>query len=217
VTQSLFNVIYDMDLKEICKLSELDVLFTILSGAAHDMDHPGTNSIFEIKCRSKMALLYNDTSVLENHHAASFFFMIDNQSQGCDIFTSLSNKEKDEARKVIIDNILGTDMTRHGAIMKEMQDIASQPVESRNMHDKNKAAVLRALVHAVDIGNPTRCYSVALDWARRIVKEFFYQGDRERSLGLDISMLCDRNTNNFASGQVGFINFMIVPYFKVLT
>lgn len=30
-------------------------------------------------------------------------------------------------------------------------------------------------------------------------------------------MLCDRNTTNFAKGQVGFINFMIVPYFTVLS
>jgi len=27
----------------------LEVLFTILSGAAHDMDHPGNNNLFEIK------------------------------------------------------------------------------------------------------------------------------------------------------------------------
>jgi hypothetical protein len=26
-----------------------DVLFTLLSGAAHDMDHPGNNNLFEIK------------------------------------------------------------------------------------------------------------------------------------------------------------------------
>lgn len=50
-----------------------------------------------------------------------------------------------------------------------------------------------------------------------IVKEFFHQGDRERTMGLDISMLCDRNTNNFAKGQIGFINFMILPYFSTIS
>lgn len=181
------------------------------------MDHPGTNSVFEIKCRSKLALLYNDASVLENHHAASFYFMIDNATQGCDIFTFLSNEEKNTSRKLIIDNILGTDMTKHGSIMKEMQDLANLPEAERDLGGKNKASVLRAVVHAVDVGNPTRKFDIALEWARRIVKEFFYQGDREKSLGLDISMLCDRETNNFASGQVGFINFMIIPYLKLVT
>lgn len=107
-------------------------------------------------------------------------------------------------------------MARHGAIMKEMSDIAALPAGERQLDGKNKAAILRALVHAVDIGNPTRKYTVALEWAKRIVQEFFFQGDRERSMGLEISMLCDRNTNNFAGGQIGFINFMIVPYLKVM-
>lgn len=127
VTQSLFNVIYDLDLKEICELTELDILFTILSGAAHDMDHPGTNSVFEIKCKSKLALLYNDASVLENHHAASFFFMIDNSTQGCDIFSALSDEDKTQSRKLIIDNILGTDMTKHGQIMKDITEVSLLP------------------------------------------------------------------------------------------
>ena len=30
-------------------------------------------------------------------------------------------------------------------------------------------------------------------------------------------MLCDRNTVNFAGSQVGFINFVIKPYFTILS
>ena len=58
----------------------------MISGAAHDIDHPGTNNLFEIKCRSKLATLYNDVSVLENHHAASLFFMLENTKLDCNIF-----------------------------------------------------------------------------------------------------------------------------------
>lgn len=58
--------------------------------------------------------------------------------------------------------------------------------------------MLKTTVHAVDISNPTREFSVAENWSKRIVKEFFYQGDRERVLGFDITMLCDRHTTNFA-------------------
>ena len=55
-----------------------DIFFTLISGAAHDMDHPGSNNLWEIKTKSKLALLYNDQAVLENHHAASFFFLLEN-------------------------------------------------------------------------------------------------------------------------------------------
>ena len=30
-------------------------------------------------------------------------------------------------------------------------------------------------------------------------------------------MLCDRHTTNFAKSQIGFLNFVINPYFGVLT
>jgi hypothetical protein len=65
-------------------------MLTILSAAAHDMDHPGTNNVYEIKCKSKLAMLYNDISVLENHHAASFFFLLDNKMLDCNVMSKFS-------------------------------------------------------------------------------------------------------------------------------
>ena len=59
-------------------MSDLEVFATMVSGAAHDMDHPGTNNVFESKTRSKLSILYNDNAILENHHAASFFFLLEN-------------------------------------------------------------------------------------------------------------------------------------------
>merc|ERR1719245_2833916 len=46
------------------------------------------------------------------------------------------------------------------------------------------------------------------------MNEFFKQGDKERALGIEpISFLCDRFKVNIHSGQVGFINFVIRPWF----
>jgi len=95
-------------------LNEFEILCTLISGAAHDMDHPGHNNLFEVKNRSKLALLYNDTSVLESHHSASFFFMLDNSSLDCDIYSDMTTQERTEARKIIIENIMYTDMAKHG-------------------------------------------------------------------------------------------------------
>lgn len=108
-------------------------------------------------------------------------------------------------------------MTKHASIVKDVQEILAQPEADQSWNDKNKALMLKAVVHAVDIGNPTRDFPVAEVWSKKIVQEFFYQGDRERVLGLDISFGCDRHTSNFASSQVGFIGFMIQPYFSLLS
>jgi|TARA_B110001450_G_scaffold253116_1_gene276010 hypothetical protein len=78
VMQVIHTMIYDQGLKEMCNMSDLEVFTTLVSGAAHDMDHPGSNNVFETKTRSKLALLYNDAAVLENHHTASFFFLLEN-------------------------------------------------------------------------------------------------------------------------------------------
>lgn len=116
----LYFAIYELGMKDFCKLSDLEIFTTILSGAAHDIDHPGTNNMFETKSRSKLSLLYNDQSVLENHHAASFFFLVDNGSNNCDVLHTFSLEHKQNFRKLIIDNILGTDMTKHGEMMKDI-------------------------------------------------------------------------------------------------
>ena len=151
-----------------------------------------------MKCKSKLALLYNDTSVLEHHHAASFFFLLDNVNYDCDVMADFTKQERTEGRKMILENILGTDMTKHGAIQAEVKSIAELPKADRQMGEKNKAYLIKALVHAADIGNPTRPFEIAKKWGANIVKEFFHQGDREKALGIDIAFGCDRFTSNFA-------------------
>jgi len=199
VTQNLYHVLFECDLASMCGLNDLEVMWVLLSGAAHDMDHPGNNNLWEQKTRSKLAILYNDQSVLENHHAASFFFLMDNSQHDCDIFSELTKDEKMEARKMIVENILCTDMAKHGSIQSEMKAIAELPEADRKLDSDNKASVLKAVVHATDIGNPARKFGIAKQWARQVVKEFFDQGDRERASGFEISMLCDRHSVNFAN------------------
>ena len=105
-----------LGVQDVCKYSVFDHFLVIISGAAHDMDHPGTNNLYEIKCRSKLAILYNDIAVLENHHAASFFFMLENTKHDCNIFQDMPEVERSSCRKLILENILCTDMSKHGQI-----------------------------------------------------------------------------------------------------
>lgn len=41
-----------------------------MAALSHDVDHPGLNNGFLVNTLDEMALLYNDQSVLENHHVA---------------------------------------------------------------------------------------------------------------------------------------------------
>lgn len=116
VVQNLWFILTKQDVIEKCQLTPLEIFCTLISGAAHDMDHPGTNNMFEIKKRSKLALLYNDVSVLENHHAASFFFLVENTKHDCNLFKHMGEEDRASCRKQILENILCTDMSKHGQI-----------------------------------------------------------------------------------------------------
>ena len=54
-------------------LSDLEIFSVLLSAIIHDFDHSGTTNNFHTQSASSLAVLYNDRSVLENHHVSSFF------------------------------------------------------------------------------------------------------------------------------------------------
>lgn len=77
VTQNVYLYLSMGGAQDQCKITTFDIAGLLISAASHDVDHPGHNNIFEMKSKSKLATLYNDLAILENHHAATFFFMIE--------------------------------------------------------------------------------------------------------------------------------------------
>ena len=52
---------------------------------------------------SELAIMYNDDSVLENHHVAVAFKLL--QDEKCDIFQNLSAKQRQTLRRMVIDMV----------------------------------------------------------------------------------------------------------------
>ena len=52
---------------------------------------------------SELALMYNDESVLENHHLAVAFKLLQNKEN--DIFVNLNKKQRQTLRKMVIDMV----------------------------------------------------------------------------------------------------------------
>lgn len=55
---------------------------------------------------SELALMYNDESVLENHHLAVGFKLL--QEDNCDIFQNLTKKQRQTLRRMVIDMVRET-------------------------------------------------------------------------------------------------------------
>ena len=48
------------------------------------------------------------------------------------------------------------------------------------------------------------------------MSEFFSQGDKEKELGMKPSPLCDRETTVIPNSQMGFIDFIIFPFYSTI-
>ncbi len=78
---------------------------------------------------------------------------------------------------------------------------------------------MQLIVKAADVSHPSRALPLHIEWSRRICEEFYCQGDKEKSKGVKVSPLCDRNTpaSQYPQGQLGFINFVAKPVFSLLS
>jgi hypothetical protein len=77
--------------------------------------------------------------------------------------------------------------------------------------EKNRLFIMELVLHCSDISNPFKPYSLCAKWADLVVEEFCLQGDEEKSMGLEISPMCDRDAINLCNMQLGFIEFVVAP------
>ncbi|XP_063997059.1 dual specificity calcium/calmodulin-dependent 3',5'-cyclic nucleotide phosphodiesterase 1B [Pogoniulus pusillus] len=190
-------------------LTEIEVLAIIFAAAIHDYEHTGTTNSFHIQTKSDCAILYNDRSVLENHHISAVFRMM--QDEEMNIFINLTKDEFVELRALVIEMVLATDMSCH------FQQVKAIKTSLQQLERIDRSKVLSLLLHAADISHPSKQWAVHSRWTKALMEEFFRQGDKEAELGLPFSPLCDRTSTLVAQSQIGFIDFIVEPTFSVLT
>ncbi|XP_068425665.1 dual specificity calcium/calmodulin-dependent 3',5'-cyclic nucleotide phosphodiesterase 1A isoform X3 [Clinocottus analis] len=191
-------------------LTELEIFAMIFAAAVHDYEHTGTTNNFHIQTRSDTAILYNDRSVLESHHVSAAYRLLQDDDE-MNILYNLSKDDWRELRALVVEMVLATDMSCHFQQVKTMKNFLQQPEGV----DKPKA--LSLLLHTADISHPAKSYDLHHRWTSSLLEEFFIQGDKESELGLPFSPLCDRKSTMVAQSQIGFIDFIVVPTFTVLT
>eukprot|EP00741_Cyanophora_paradoxa_P003254 tig00000691_g3162.t1 len=206
-------------------LRPIDVLGLFTAAVAHDVDHPGLNNVFQVSTKSRLAYLYNDQSVLENHHCSLAFQILSRPETN--IFCNLSDADFTEVRRIVVYAILATDMQKHFDIVKKFKArlavTESQPVpegEKRRWLEMDEKEDRRMLVEIIlkcaDISNVVKPFPIAKRWGDVLQEEFFHQGDKERELGLPVSPMCDRRVVVQAQSQLGFSNAIAQPLWNDL-
>jgi cAMP-specific phosphodiesterase 4 len=234
VTQTVYRLLIDTNWKQ--WMSDVEVYALLLSALCHDLGHPGVANPFLMETRDALAMTYNDQSPLENMHCAKMFQICSKEETS--MFRRFDNDSYKKARKVCVSTILHTDASLHFDMVKQVTscyELTSELCEIQaNLYFTSRSSApdgpmqlnsqfrqevlmkepllwLKLFLHLADISNPMKPFSICKAWSRRVLDEFFAQGDKEKSLGLPVGMLNDREKVNMPGSQHGFIIFLVAP------
>lgn len=77
--------------------------------------------------------------------------------------------------------------------------------------------LLSIAVKWADLGHACKPRAQHEQWTERVTAEFWALGDLERTLGVPISPLCDRDRDvDIPKSQLGFFKFIILPFYAVI-
>ncbi|XP_035913868.1 uncharacterized protein LOC118512880 isoform X3 [Anopheles stephensi] len=203
VTQAMHCFLQEKRILE--NLSPLEIMASLIGAVTHDLDHPGVNQPFLIATSNHLAALYENTSVLENHHWRSAI--------GCLLESGVAEQVHDirpELEKQISSLILATDITRQQEFIGRFRDYLSR--DALDMRDTaHRHFILQISLKCADISNPCRPWDISKKWSMKVCEEFFRQGDYERQLNLPVTSLCDRQSTTVPKIQTGFFKFVVTP------
>nr|XP_055182205.1 high affinity cAMP-specific and IBMX-insensitive 3',5'-cyclic phosphodiesterase 8A isoform X2 [Nyctereutes procyonoides] len=210
-------------------LDPVDEVAALIAATIHDVDHPGRTNSFLCNAGSELAILYNDTAVLESHHAA-LAFQLTTRDDKCNIFKNMERNDYRTLRQGIIDMVLATEMTKHFEHVNKFVNSINKPLAALEVNGEvnrdeeaintmlrspeNRTLIKRMLIKCADVSNPCRPLEQCIEWAARISEEYFSQTDEEKRQDLPVVMpVFDRNTCSIPKSQISFIDYFITDMF----
>ncbi|XP_078398482.1 3',5'-cyclic-AMP phosphodiesterase 7B-like isoform X1 [Cetorhinus maximus] len=189
-------------------LSPLDIMLGLMAAAAHDVDHPGVNQPFLIKTKHHLASLYQNISVLENHHWRSTVGML--RESG--LLAHLPVEIIQDVEQQLGSLILATDISRQNEFLARMKTHSDNRDLSLEDAD-HKHFILQIALKCADICNPCRVWNMSKQWSEKVCEEFYRQGDLEQRFQFEVSPLCNQQKDTIPSIQIGFMSYIVEPLF----
>uniref|UniRef100_A0A7S4UGK2 Phosphodiesterase n=1 Tax=Guillardia theta TaxID=55529 RepID=A0A7S4UGK2_GUITH len=217
VMQTLYVVLRDTAVTDY--LTDIDKLALITASLCHDVDHPGVTNDLLVKTESDLALLYNDCSVLENHHCTTTFKIL--RRPQSNILASLDKEDFAQVRKAIITAILATDMKKHVELCGRMRMIVEGkntdgqlPLDVDNEDDRMK--LMEIVLHACDLSAQAQNHGLAEAWGNRVLQEFQEQAASEEAAGVAVTPFMQELDVPFnrAKTQQNFVGYVVMPLWE---
>ncbi|CAF2531099.1 unnamed protein product [Rotaria sp. Silwood2] len=195
--------------------TQLEITALLFAAVIHDFEHPGLNNNYLVKTKSDLALIYNDFSVLENHHSSSVFKLL--RDKRLNIWSNMSPDEYRIFRSLVISLVLATDMANHASLIERMSTYFFFKETNSTTTATDSKTLLQALLHGADISNAAKPWPIYIQSTEKVMEEFFIQGDLEKIYYDDNKPTFDRESTDVVQLQIGFISHIVYPTFDVLS
>ncbi|XP_077332222.1 rod cGMP-specific 3',5'-cyclic phosphodiesterase subunit beta-like [Lithobates pipiens] len=220
VAQTMFTLLMTGKLKRY--YSDLEAMAMVTAGFCHDIDHRGTNNLYQMKSQHPLARLHG-SSILERHHLEFGKFLLADESMN--IFLNLNRRQHEHVIHLMDIAIIATDLALYFKKRTMFQKIVDQSktyeeqdkwVDYLSLETTRKEIIMAMMMTACDLSAITKPWEVQSKVALLVAAEFWEQGDLERTvLQQQPIPMMDRNKSaELPKLQCGFIDFVCTFVYK---
>ena len=190
------------NLRDSSTFTDIDQFILLFSAVIHDAHHPGHTNMVEIQSNSKLARLYNDQSVIENHSLAIAFDL----AQQVQLFSDINETTRTTIRSRTVEMVLATDISppsgkdRALLMTSKWRNAFGEQVTPETFTietEEQRQQIQILLLRMADLGSAMQQFSIFGNWSKRLYIE------NNRSCGLTQ----EGHTNT----QKPFMEYLCVP------
>uniref|UniRef100_A0A8C1IGJ2 Phosphodiesterase n=1 Tax=Cyprinus carpio TaxID=7962 RepID=A0A8C1IGJ2_CYPCA len=223
VGQTMFTLLTTGKLKRY--YTDLEVMAMITAGFLHDIDHRGTNNLYQVKSVNTTTISTSTCTIIDsinNNHHALYQQTIQNS---LNIFQNLNRRQTEHVFHLIDIAIIATDLAlyfKKRTMFQKIVDLSETYEEEKKWVDfmsletTRKEIVMAMMMTACDLSAITKPWEVQSKVALSVAAEFWEQGDLERTVleQQPIPMMDRNKAAELPKLQCGFIDFVCTFVYK---
>ncbi|XP_046901113.1 rod cGMP-specific 3',5'-cyclic phosphodiesterase subunit beta [Hypomesus transpacificus] len=220
VGQTMFTLLTTGKLKRY--YTDLEVMAMITAGFLHDIDHRGTNNLYQLKSGNPLAKLHG-SSIMERHHLEFGKFLLEDET--LNIYQNLNRRQVEHVIHLMDIAIIATDLAlyfKKRTMFQKIVDLSETYEEEKKWVDfmsletTRKEIVMAMMMTACDLSAITKPWEVQSQVALLVAAEFWEQGDLERTVleQQPIPMMDRNKAADLPKLQCGFIDFVCTFVYK---
>uniref|UniRef100_A0A5F8GWH2 Phosphodiesterase n=1 Tax=Monodelphis domestica TaxID=13616 RepID=A0A5F8GWH2_MONDO len=220
VGQTMFTLLMTGGLKKY--YTDLEAFAMVAAAFCHDIDHRGTNNLYQMKSASPLAKLHG-SSILERHHLEFSKTLLHDES--LNIFQNLNKRQFETVIHLFEVAIIATDLalyfkkrTMFQKIIDtcEKMETEAEVIKYISSDPTKKEVIMAMMMTGCDLSAITKPWEIQSQVALKVANEFWEQGDLERTVlqQQPIPMMDRQKEDELPKLQVGFIDFVCTFVYK---